>query len=117
MKPQSIADVNSENSLESYLELQGFDVLMCRGSCPFQICANHKSGISTYFRSRHETAYVEIYSELFSYTDDSLPSDESIIWDGKFMCWKDPSAGYLQADEVFYVFYLLWSDAKDYVLD
>ena len=101
--------------LESYLESQGFDVNLCGGMCPFQIEGNHKSGISIYFRSRHTIASLEIYSEHYGFN--TLPEDEALLWTGEFECWDEPDAGYLDDAEAFYVFYSLWNDAKDLVLN
>lgn len=105
-----------KSHLDSYLKSQGFDVNFCGGMCPFQIEANHYSGISVYFRSRYTIASLEVYSE--HYDDFSgLPKDESIIWSGEFECWDDPDAGYIDFDEAFYVFYSLWNDAKNFIFD
>lgn len=103
------------NTLETYLESQGFDVNLCGGMCPFQIEANHRSGISIYFRSRHTIASLDVYSEHYGF--DGLPEDNSIIWSGEFKCWNEPDAGYIDFGEALYVFYSLWNDAKDFVLD
>ena len=105
-----------QSALESYLESQGFEVNLWGGMCPFQIEANHKTGISVYFRSRHTIASLDIYSEHYDYVS-GLPADNSIVWSSEFECWEDPDAGYLDPDEAFYVFYFLWNDAKDFVLN
>jgi len=105
-----------QNALESYLESQGFEVVLLGGMCPFQIEANHRTGISVYFRSRHTIASLDIYSEHYHYVS-GLPDDDSIVWSSDFECWEDPDAGYISPSEAFYTFYSLWNDAKDFVLN
>lgn len=104
----------SEEQLNQYLKKEGFDINQCGGMCPFQIEANHKSGISIYFRSRHTLAYLEIYNQHYDYFS-GLPDNP--IDGGEIEAWEDPDAGYIDFDEAFYVFYWLWSDIKDNVLE
>lgn len=106
--------IEGSEAIYSYLNSQSFDVLSCGGWCPFQIEANHKSGISLYFRARGEVASLEIYSEQIEF---ELPEENEIIWRGEYKNWEFPEAGYIGLDEAFYVLYSLWSDAKDLVVD
>lgn len=102
-------------NLEQYLKNQGFDILMIGGQCPYQIEANHQSGISAYFRSRHTAACLEIYEghyDIFS----GLPDDNPLI-ETEIEAWKEPDAGYIDDEEAFQVFYYLWSDIKDLVIN
>lgn len=101
-------------ALEGFLKSKGFDVEMLGGQCPFQIEANHCSGLSVYFRSRGQTASLEIYNEHYDYFS-GLPDDSALVWTGRFQCWEPYMAGYLDFLEAFYVFYQLWSDAKEIV--
>lgn len=107
---------NPENELEQYLQREGFDVMMAGGRCPFQIEANHRSGISIYFRSRDTTASLEVYRQHYNY-DDDLPEDEEILWQSEYNCWEKYEAGWIDWSEAFYVFYSLWIEAKAWVLD
>ena len=101
--------------ITKFLKFHGFDWLLWGGLCPFQIEANHMSGIYVYFRSRHTTASLEVYPYHHD-AYNSLPDDDP-IWEGEFTCWEEPYAGYLESDEAAYVFHSLWTDAKDYVLE
>ena len=83
---------------------------MLGGQCPFQICANHSSGISIYFRARGSSVSLEVFDEHYF---EDLPDEKDRIWEGKISYYKRFEAGYLSFSEAFYAFYLLWSDAKE----
>lgn len=103
-----------KEALEEFLKSKGFDIDQMGGNCPFQIHANHCSGLSVYFRSRGTTASLEVYDEHYSYFS-GLPDDEALLWEGEFESWEAYEAGWIDFSEAFYVFYMLWSDAKERV--
>lgn len=96
------------NRLVSYLEKEGFEVFRCGGLCPFEIDALHYTGLSVYLKCRQNRATLYIYKD----------EDQEIeIHNTMFQSWQKPDAGYLEEDEAFYVFYSLWSDARDFVFE
>lgn len=102
--------------LELYLESLGFEVLMIGGQCPFQIEANHRTeNICIYFRARHRTASLDIFTEGISY--DSFPGGENLLWSGEIQNWPEPMAGYIDYEDAFYVFAALWRDGKEFAFD
>ena len=107
-------EINDFKTLQQRLVEKGFEVLMIGGSCPFQIEANHKSGISVYMRSRHQTASLDVYDcQMDSGLDAGLPDDKHIIWEGEFDCFEKFEAGYISANQADYVFSQLWADALE----
>lgn len=104
------SDKSSEEAFELYLINNGFEVNLLGGLCPFQIEANHKSGISIYFRARGALVSLEVFDEWYFWDD--LPSDELLLWSGKFSCYKKFEASWLDFSDAFYAFHSLWSDAK-----
>jgi hypothetical protein len=102
-------------NLNQYLKTEGFSVSLCGGQCPFQIEANHQSGISIYFRSRHTSASLEVFDRHYDYFS-GLPDSEPIAF-GEVEIWDEPEAGYIDDKEAFQVFYYLWSDIKDSLIN
>ncbi len=107
--------IEGSQPIYNYLNSLSFDVLSCGGWCPFQIEANHSSGISLYFHARGEIATLTVYSTWLVFNE--LLDDSEIIWEGWYKNWDFPDAGYIGLDEAFYVLYSLWSNAKDFVFD
>lgn len=102
--------LEDKSNFETFLEKEGFDILDFGGLCPFQVSANHNSGISIYFRARGCRCTLYIYGDP-QYID--LPEEKYLIGSSYFDCWDFPQAGHLSWGEAFYVFHSLWSDAKD----
>lgn len=107
-------EINDFKNFQQRLAEKGFEVLMIGGFCPFQIEANHKSGISVYMRSRHQTASLEVYDcQMESGLNVVLPDDKHIIWEGEFDCFEEFEAGYISANQADYAFSQLWADALE----
>lgn len=104
----------TRTQLEDYLEKEGFNVDFLGGQCPFQIEADHKSGISIYLRARYSKVVLAVYDEHYTYGS-GLPDDDCLLWSDSFQCWDEYGASYIDYPEAFYVFYSLWSDAKDWI--
>ncbi|WP_017302534.1 hypothetical protein [Nodosilinea nodulosa] len=110
------------NVVNKTLALFGFDnILMIGGRCPFQMELGHESGIYVYFRARGSKAEIEAYNVDPSDPRwiEGLPPYELSLMFAIAQYWLEDSyaAGYIEPDEALYVFYQLWSDIKDFILE
>ncbi len=106
--------------LDNYLEKEGFK-LQRRVRCPYQFEVDHSLGFSIYFCCNNDLASIEIYDQPLSYPNRLRwldLGDESLLLEAEWDLEKDVFEGaYLEHWEAFYLFWMLWSDVKDIVLE
>ena len=110
----------SKSEFEDYLKRQGFEVNLLGGRSPFQIEAKHKSGIYIYFRSRGKNlASLEVFDNFTPGSKALFPDylDNDILYETELASIEGYYPGDIDFNEAFYIFYYLWNDAKDLVLE
>ena len=102
------------DSLKSYLQEQGFKVNLFGGfNMPFQIDANHRSGLSIYFVHWNDRGIVtlKIFDEPRLFHASSKTA--SILSEQRIVIGKDyPSGTWMDFYDLFYLFWLMWQDVK-----
>lgn len=98
---------------EFAISILGFSDVYFTGHCPVQGYGKTPYGLDFYFRSRGETASLEVYPVIDGEEGDSLAYSSIDAFEPYEAGW----IGSKDLTQIAYVFHVLWQDIKEQIKD